>query len=291
MLLRSGVPAVGLSAAPEATAVLGRAAEAWLQALQQQPLTPSGAPFDWPLDQTQVLPTPAVLGLGLLFFTPLFLATGLALAAQRPRRQELIPEALALGGVVLIMLNGLAVLLILMLLGWLPRYEWFPATPGAAFLRQPADWALALALVVAAFSALEIFGRPTGWGRLADRLTVPARRVALLLTLSALTLATWAINPFAAMVWLGPAAYLWPWITPRSGWGGRALNLTLALGGFLPAFSLAIGLALTPAVAVWSWFLLLGVIYGLFPLPVTLAVVVFIACGVRFLRHGLRPAL
>jgi hypothetical protein len=290
MLLRSGVPAVGLSAAPEALAVLGRAAEAWLWALQQQPLTPGGAPFDWPFSET-VLATPVVLGLGLLFFAPLFLATGLSLAAQRPRRQELAPEALALGGVVLIMLNGLAVLLILVLLGWLPRYEWFPATPGDAFLRQPADWALVLALVVAAFSALEIFGRRTGWGRMADRLNAPARRVTLLLILSGLALATWAVNPFAAVLWLGPAAYLWPWVTPRSNRGGNVLNVALALGGFLPAFGLAIGLALTPDVAVWSWFVLMSAIYGLFPLPVTLAVVVFIACGVRFLRHGLRPDL
>lgn len=291
MLLRSGVPAVGLSAAPGSAHVLGRAAEAWLQALQQQPLTPGGAPFDWPLSRTLMLTTPVVLGLGLLFFAPLFLATGLALAAQRPRWQELTPEVLALLGVALPILNGLAVLLILVLLGWLPRYEWFPATPGDAFLRQPADWALALALAVAALSALEIFGRRTGWGHLAERWNAPARRVTLLLILSVLALATWAINPFAAALWLGPAAYLWPWVMPRSRRGGRVLNLALALGGFLPAFGLALGLALTPAVTVWSWFLLLGAIYGLFPLPVTLAVVIFIACGVRFLRHGLRSTL
>lgn len=285
MLLRAGVPAVGLNAPTE---VLGRAAEAWLHALDSQAAPPAGAPFDWQLSEMQVLSTPVVLGLSLLFFTPLFLTTGLAFAALRPRWQELTPEALALGGVVLIILNGLVVLLILVLIGWLPRYEWFPATPGAAFLRQPADWALVLALVVAAFSALEIFGRRTSWGQLADRLDVRGRRVTLLLGVSALALALWAVNGFAAVFFLGPAAYLWPWVEPRTSRNGRALNVALALGGFLPLLGLAVGLALAPAYHVWSWFLLMGAIYGLLPLPVTLTLVVFFALGVRFLRHGLR---
>ncbi|MDW8327509.1 MAG: M28 family peptidase [Anaerolineales bacterium] len=288
MLLRAGVPAVGLSAAPESLAVLGRAAEAWLRAMQPQPPTPAGAPFDWPLSRTLMLPTPAVLGLGLLFFAPLFLATGFSLAAQRLRRQELMPEVLALGGVALPLLNGLAVLWVFVLIGWLPRYEWFPGTPGDAFLRQPADWALVPALVFAVFSALmNIVSRR----RLSDRLDMPARRATLLLVLSALALTAWAINPFAAVFWLGPAAYLWPWVTPRPHRGGRTLNVALALGGFLPMLGVAVALSLTPAFRVWSWFLLMGAIYGLFPLPVTLAVIAFIACGVRFLRHGLRPAL
>jgi len=300
MLLRSGVPAVGLSAAPESVAALGRAAEAWLRALEQQPALPDGAPFDWQLGEALVLTTPTVLGLGLLFFAPLLLATGLAFEranawrstafreAQRPLWQELMPEALALLGAALPLVNGLAVLLILVLIGWLPRYEWFPATPGDPFLRQPADWALVLALVVAAASALEVFGRRSGWGRVADRLAVPTRRLTLLLVLSALALVAWAINPFAAVLWLGPAAYLWPWVEPGL---GRALNSLLVLGGFAPLVGLAVGLWLTPAVSVWSWFVLLGAIYGLFPLPVTLAVVLLIAVGVRFLRYGLRATL
>jgi hypothetical protein len=122
------------------------------------------------------------------------------------------------------------------------------------------------------------------------RLEAPARRVTLLLIISALALVAWAVNGFSAVFFLGPAAYLWPWIEPRAGANGRALNVALALGGFLPLFGLAVGLSLTPAYIVWSWFLLLGAIYGLFPLPVTLAVVIFVALGIRFLRHGLRQA-
>lgn len=284
MLLRAGVPAIGLSGPVEA---LGAAAEQTVRRLDALESVPSGSTLDWQVTESTWLPGSMVLLLSLLVFAPLFIATGLALHHQRPHWQMFQPEGFGLLGALVPLLNGYAALYILVRLGLLPQYEWFPASPGDPFLVQPTDWAALVALGVAGFSAWEIFIRPRGWGQLAGRLVIPTRRVTLLIVLAVLMLGTWLLNPLAAVFLLLPAAYLWPWIEPRHGRAGMALNGMLALGGLLPVAGLAVGLAFTPGLGLWWWFMMAGAAYGVYPLPAVLIVLLVLALWLRFTWLGM----
>jgi len=285
-LLRANVPAVSFAATD--LAALGQAAEIWAHTVAGLSSLPSGFALDWRVNEAQHLPAAWVLALSLLLFAPLFLATGLEFWDQRPSPQALWPEALGLLAAALPWLNGYAVLFILLQTGLLPVYEAFPATLEDMFLKQPIDWAWALVMGVMALSFFDVLARPRGWARLADRLNLPTRRATLLLALSVVVLAVWLLNPFAAVLLLAPAAFQWIWIVPRPVPAGYTLNVLLAVGGLLPLLGVCASLAFIPALGVWSWFLLTGAMYGLFPFPVILLFAFTLALGLRFMWLGLR---
>lgn len=293
--LAAGVPALGFSTSPLPAAgvslqKLGQAAEYWTRSLAaRRGLVPAGAAGDWRLDDTRQLPAWAAGLVTLLAFGPLFTATAIAGWAERPARQLLWPELVAWWGASLPVLNGLAAVFIVLRLGWLPGYERFPAAPGDPFLLQPADWVMLLSLAVAGVSAWDIW-RARGWGRLAERLAVPSRRLTLLLALSLTALMAWALNGFAAALLLAPAGALWPWIQPSRFPAGRALNVWLALGGLLPLAAVVAGLALTPGLGLAWWFLTLGAVYGLYPWPAVAVFAVSAGLCLRFIRLGTQPA-
>ena len=200
-------------------------------------------------------------------------------------RQLFLPELVALGGASLPIVNGFAAGYSLARLGLLPGYDQFPAAPGDPFLLQPADWAMLVILAVVGVSVWDIW-RPSGWGALAQRLQVPSRRVTLLTVFALAALAAWLLNGFAAALLLAPAGWLWPWIQPSRFPAGRALNVFLALGGLLPFMAVVAGLALTPGLGLAWWFLTAGALYGLWPLPASLAFVLSAGLFIRFVRLG-----
>lgn len=293
MFLRSGIPAVGLSGAPgearpESLETFGRAAEAWVRSVAALDPAPPPNPGEWRLSANMYLPALGVVFLPLLVFLPLFIATALAVWAQRPRWRDLLLELTALVAIGIVIVDGFAAAFILAALGLLPRYEWFPAAPFDPFLLTPTDWAALVILGTMGVFAWYTFAPPNSWGRLTDRLDVPHRRVTLLIVFSVLVLVAWLLNGFAAALLLAPAAYLWPWITPRPFSAGKTLNVMLALGGVLPLVGVFIAVGTTPGLGLFWWFLLLAATYGLIPLPVTLAFTVGVALFARFLRYGLR---
>ncbi len=294
LLMGRGVPAVTLSVGPEALSAqalsaLGQTAELWVRGLAaRREAEPASAWAGWRLDDARVLPAWAARVASLLLLTPLFLATGLELWARRPRWSAVWPELLALAGALAPLLNAYAVAFVLVRVNVLPRYEWFPAAPGDRFLLQPTDWAMLVLLAFVGLSAWDIFYRERGWGRWADQRPNVERNVALLGAFSGLALLVWGLNDFAAVLFLLPAAWLWPWIAPRPVPAGRILNGLLAVGGLLGLLAVFIGVALTPGLGLWWWFLTAGAMYGLIPAPVVLVWAVFIALWVRFLRLGTR---
>ncbi|MGH2523174.1 MAG: M28 family peptidase, partial [Anaerolineales bacterium] len=185
--LRARVPAIGLSAVVAPTVrgngaspsaqdlgAYGRIAETWLRTVDALNPIPQATTynFDLRLSEGRYLPGWAAAGLQLLLFAPLFLATAMAWQADRPSTDELKPEFFALMGLVVAGLDGYAVAYSLVVLGALPRYEMFPASPGDPFLLRP-DWLAALAV----FGTVALFGwftfRRGGWGRFADMLHIP----------------------------------------------------------------------------------------------------------------------
>ena len=302
--LRAHIPAVSFSMTPASSQYgditptyvftpvdrltpLGRAAETWVRTLDALARPPASSMSDFPLDGAHFLPGRVAGWLQLLLFAPLFLATAIVWGKDRPGWEELKPEFMALTAIVVIGLDAYAVAYVLVNLGWLPRYELFPAAPGDPFLLQPAWWA---ALVVA--GAMGFFGwftfRRGGWGRYADMLEIPYRRATLLIFFSGAVFFFWQINAYTVSALLGPAAYLWFWIEPRRALQGKILNVILALAGALP-FAACVSVAVSQAqVGPWWWYLSLGAVYGFFPLIAVAAFIFFAALLLRFLRLGLR---
>ncbi len=304
MYLRANLPAVSFSMTPASSRYgditptyvstpvdhlmpLGRAAETWVRTLDALAQPPASSMADFRLDGAHVLPGSVAGWLQLLLFAPLFLATAIVWGKERPGWEELKPEFMVLTAIVVIGLDGYAVAYVLVNLGWLPRYELFPAAPGDPFLLQPAGWA---ALVVA--GAMAFFGwftfRRGGWGRYADMLEIPYRRATLLIFFSGAVFFFWQINAYTVSALLGPAAYLWLWIEPRSTFQGKFLNVILVLAGALP-FAACVSVAVSQSpVGPWWWYLSLGAAYGFFPLIAVAAFIFFTALLLRFLRLGLR---
>lgn len=268
-------------------APIGRAAETWVRTVDALDRPPGTSTSDFPLDAAHFLPGRVAGWLQLLLFAPLFLATVIVWGKDRPGWEELKPEFMALMAIIIIGLDAYAVAYVLVSLGWLPRYELFPAAPGDPFLLQPAWWA---ALVVA--GAMAFFGwftfRRGGWGRYADMLDIPYRRATLLIFFSGAVFFFWQINAYTASALLGPAAYVWLWIEPRRAFQGKFLNVILALAGTLP-FAACVSVAVSQSpVGPWWWYLSLGAVYGFFPLVAVAAFIFFAALLLRFLRLGLR---
>jgi hypothetical protein len=287
--LRAGIPALRLDgAAQESLARYGRVAETWLRAVDALDPLPANASQSFRLDRTRHLSGDVIDYLQILLFAPLFLATLMAWQKDRPRLDELQPEFTAFLGLVITGLDGYAIAYSLVALRLLPAYEMFPATPGDPFLLYPTWWAALVVYGTVALFGWLIFRPYRGWGRLADILQIPYRRLTLLLILSALVIAVWFLNGFTASALLGPAAYVWLLIEPRRGGRGKALNLALALAGLVP-FAICVH-RFAPAAAfgpAW-WFLPLGAAYGYFPLLGVVACICGLALLLRFARLGLR---
>lgn len=309
--LRAGIPAINFGGEPVDTASwaaeyhtpldtpekmevaafagYGRAAEIWLRTVDTFDPPPDRFDPYFRLSRAHYLPGWAVQVLQLLLFVPLFLVTAILFRKDRPSWDELKPEFYALIAVVVVGLDGYAVAYTLVNLGWLPRYEMFPASPGDPFLLRPAWW-----MVLVIFGTMAVFGwytfRRGGWGRYADMLNLPHRRATLLLIFSATVFFLWQINGYSVSALLGPAAYLWPWIEPRRTWPGKILNTILALAGALPFAAGVYYFASQFPIGPWWWYLTLCAAYGLFPLLAVAAFIFCVALLVRFLRLGLREA-
>ncbi|MBF8283177.1 MAG: hypothetical protein HW378_2092 [Anaerolineales bacterium] len=304
--LRAGIPAVTYSMLPTGPSdsfegltpiyveplvhrldPVGRAAETWVRTVDALDPPPASSMSDFRLDGAHFLPGRVAGWLQLLLFTPLFLATAVVWGKDRPGWEELKPEFLALMAIVVIGLDGYAVAYVLVNLGWLPRYELFPAAPGDPFLLQPVGWAVLVFAGAMAFFGWFTFRRG-GWGRYADVLDIPYRRVTLLVFFSGAVFFFWQINAYTVSALLGPAAYLWLWIEPRPTLRGKIPNVILALAGALP-FAACVYVAVSQSpVGPWWWYLSLGAAYGFFPLIAVAAFIFFVALLLRFLRLGWR---
>jgi hypothetical protein len=220
-LLAHGVPTVlvqaggelppASNAAPDAARLegLGRAVLAAVYALDAGPEISSGPETALPI-QRKLLPEWAVRLLVAALLLPPLLTAGDGLARQRRRRQRsersLAAWMLWVGACGL---PFLATALFAMLLGGLaaiaaPRP---PLPPGALPLRGSAIEALLAATLVLLLAWL-------AWPALLRRLALPLRPsaaaagLALVLSLGALAVVVWAIDPFTALL-LVPALHLW----------------------------------------------------------------------------------
>jgi hypothetical protein len=164
----------------------------------------------------------------------------------------------------------------LTLVGQAPDTPPVPLSP--AFNSFDGSAAVTLGLCTLFFVASWIFLRPRLAGSLPSPAT-PGAAAALALALSAVSIAVWLVNPYAALALL-PAAHLWLLVTALPEPPSRPLGIALVLLGLLiPVLVALAGLGrfhLGPLAGVWYGFLLItGHQVGLYTV---LAAVVLLAC-------------
>lgn len=241
---------------------LGRSVLQTLSALDEGG-RPEHGPETYVTVAGSVVPGWTVSILALTLILPALIASVDAFARARRRREPVRPWTLWVGAGIAPFVIGLATAFLLVLTGRAANAPAAPQPPAA----EPFDGAAAAALgVVAAVVALTwIFGRPLlarAAGATGDP-AAPGAGCATALVLSLATLATWVVDPFAALA-LVPAAHGWM-LAMMGGFprhpGARAL---LVLGGLLVPAAIAFfylsRLSLNPLEA--AWYLLLLVTGG-----------------------------
>jgi len=223
--------------------------------------------------------------LALAALAPLGIAFAFAWQWEKPESAYFQPELLGIYSSWITLANGYAVLYILRLMGLLPNLDPVPQTLTDSRLTSlPVNGlVIVLPILSTAFFLWFLFLRPNGFGRLADRIALPHRRVVLLGVLTAVALTIWLLSGvYFALVMILPT-WLWIFVEPSDQRTRKAVNVVLTLVGgaalLAPIFFLPPGLNL--------WTLLLDLAYlVVWPLDVLLYVLA-LALFIRFLRLGL----
>jgi hypothetical protein len=194
------------------------------------------------------------------------------------------PEILSTYGWWITLANGYAATYMVALTGYLPKFE--PALRSIDDPRLRGVPLNPLAAVIIAGVVLYfiwfIFLRENGFGRAADRISLPHRRTALLILLAAACVAIWIFGGLTFSLLIVPAAWLWIFVEPQKSRAGRAAAIALSAGGLVPFilafFLLGNGLSL--------WHLILAAGYTvIFPFD-ALMFLLMVALGIRFFRLG-----
>jgi len=262
---------------------LTTAAIALLGATLVQP-APTSAD-DFYLTTTAYLSAANVQWLELIAFAPLVVALAFAWQHEKPNAGYFQPEMVGVFGWWIAFANGYAVAYMLTLAGMLPKSE-----PAIQSLNDPRlravpinFLALGLILGTVVFFVWFIFRRKYGFGGMANRIMLPHRRAAVLVLLAMLAVFVWLIGGIIFAALMIPPVWMWILIEPRQSRLGRAVNLTLAIGG--AAAFVVIALLLPWGMTLWH--ILLAAAYGVFaPLDV-LPFLLLVALFIRFLRLGL----
>jgi hypothetical protein len=188
---------------------------------------------------------------------PLIAASIDSLARVRRRHDPVTPWLRWIAAGVVPFVVALALAEFLVLVGQAPDAPPAPPVPGAYDL----DGAAVLTLVLCAvfFAGTWVFARPWLAGALPspDR---PGAAAALALVLSALGVAVWVVNPFAALALL-PALHLWLLVTASPEPASRPVGVLLVLGGALVPLLIGLSvldrLSLGPLAGIWYGFLLI----------------------------------
>jgi hypothetical protein len=243
---------------PDRIGALGRTALRAVSALDAGPRPEHGPDNYLTLGRT-VLPGWAVVLLSLCLLLPPLVASVDAFARARRRRAAVGPYLRWLAGATVPWIVGLVLAELIVLAGQAPDAPPAPLEPGA----EPLDAAAAVVLgaVVAAVALSWMLLRPlVSRGVRVGSPPAPGAGVATALVLSLAGLATWLLNPFAALM-LVPALHAWtllllaPKSRPRR-WGRV---VTLALGLAAPVLVIlvqAANLDLGPIEGLWYGFLL-----------------------------------
>ncbi len=223
--------------------------------------------------------------LELIAFAPLIVALAFAWQHEEPNVDYFQPEMVGVFGWWIAFANGYAVAYTLTLAGMLPKFEPVIQSLNDPRLRAvPINFpALGLVLGTVIFFVWFIFRRKHGFGGMADRISLPHRRVARLILLAMLAVFVWLFGGVTFAALIVPPMWLWILIEPRQRRLGRVMNITLAVGGV--AAYVIIALLLPRGLMLWH--ILLAAAYGVFPPLDVLPFLLLMALFIRFLRSEL----
>lgn len=209
---------------------------------------------------------------------PLVVALLFAWQFEQPRIDYFQPELIGLFGIWISLINGYVVAFFLPYLNVLPQAD--PSAP--APLNLPINiWAVGIIAGVTLFFFWFLFRRNSLAER-ADRIYLPHRRIALLVTLAAMVLLVSLLGGTDFGWALLPSVWLWPFILPRPHRAGKLLNLVLAMGGMV--WPLGYGL-LALGSGGW-WRAVLAAIYGDLNFLEVALFLLWVSVFVRFIRLG-----
>lgn len=230
--------------------------------------------------------------LELIALAPLFVALIFAWQSEKPNLDYFQPELTGVYGLWISFVNGYVVAYILLLVGIIPKLESLTTFFEASYF-LPANY-LAVVIVIATIAGFIwfIFGRKSGFGRIADRIQLPHRRLVLLILLTLVDLTAIILNGYTTFVLAIFVIPTWVWILiePRTNRSGKIMNVVMAFVAFLPSLFIIFifyAASFTVEPLRFVWWLISGAVYGIIsPLDVLLSFF-WLALVIRFLRLGL----
>lgn len=269
---------------PETIAAYGRSAERLVRSLEQRDSFPKDM-FYLKTSAKTYLPGWAVRLIQFLALIPLGAATVLAWMRTRHDGSAVWMETkhlLALVGA------GLAAYLMAWgcsELGWMVKYELYPATQKDPVLNHPQ--VLPILLTIAAFVGVYFLLRWLFRIRF-DGLTGTKQGMNLSLILAVCVAAIIFNAGFLALAWLAPALVFWPLVRPSDSVARRILNFILAISVVSVFVVFLILFRQIYFIGHASWYLLMCTAYGLFRPRAILGFIVAAAGVIRFIISTVR---
>jgi hypothetical protein len=232
-----------------------------------------------------ILPRWSVALLVLALLLPVLAASVDSFARVRRRHEPVTPWLRWIGAATVPFIVALVIAEFLVLVGQAPDTPPVPLSP--TFHSFDGSAAVTLGLCALFFLGTWLFVRP----RLTGELPAPNRpgaAAALALVISAVSLAIWLVNPYAALALL-PAAHLWLLVTASPAPPARPAAVGLVLLGLLVPLLIVLAafgrFHLGPLAGIWYGFLLVtGHQIGLYTV---LTGIVVLACFAAALRIAL----
>lgn len=241
-------------------------------------------------DLTLYLSTFDVQLLELIALAPLFVALIFVWQSETPNPDYFQPELTGVYGLWISFVNGYVVAYVLALIGVIPQIENVTLNDLTALPTNYLELGIVLATIIGFIWF--IFGRKNGFGRIADRIQLPQRRLVLLLLLTLVDSTAIILNGEAKIIlaiFIIPT-WIWILIEPRTDKSGKVMNTIMTLVAFLPTlfmFVLLYAASFTADPLRFLWWLISGAVYGIFSPVYVLLSFFWVALAVRFIRLGL----
>jgi hypothetical protein len=261
----------------------GRIQERIVRALDELPAMPVESQTYLRIAHDRVVPPGRLWPLQLAAFLPL-LVSMVNSARRGSLSQGLLPESVALLTTFLALLGGLAVLMVLPVLGLMADYELYPPPPRHPLLTD-VNWGAIVIVLVSVFVLAWAARRAArGADRIFGRAPAGAAVAALQFLLLALVVVALIDNPFGAVTFLLLPATLWVWITPGSSALRRLGNTLLIAGGFLVIVALIVRYGEQLRLGWYIlWYLFMSAAYGQFTLTRLAMTLALAAIGLRLI--------
>ena len=247
------------SISPDRLGSLGRSVLRTVFAVDQSSAPPERGPLVYVTVANKVLPGWAIALVALSLILPALVASIDGFARARRRREPVGRFARWLAMAVLSVVAGLVLAKLMVIVGIVADPPEGPVAPELRPLHAGDVVVLGVVAAVIALAWWLTTGLARGGGRRRLDVAAPGAGCALALALSLVTLATWLVNPYAALIMV-PALHLWLIAAIADVPDRGPVPIVLGVVGLLPLVVVVLfymsRLSLNPLEALWYLFLL-----------------------------------